>query len=88
MGIVGDQNVRRGGVFVDFFGKPAATAREPPSLPSDGGSDLSGRGHALPGFPQRYRVTFEPVEFVPTGDMETGRAPFDGSSTRSILENM
>lgn len=71
VGIVGDQNVRRGGVFVDFFGKPASTARGTALFALRTGAPLFlGMAERMPGFPQRYRVTFEPVDFTPTGDME------------------
>jgi KDO2-lipid IV(A) lauroyltransferase len=71
VGIVGDQNVRRGGVFVDFFGKPAATARGTAIFSLRAGSPIFlGMARSLPGSPQRYRVTFERVDITSTGDME------------------
>lgn len=71
VGIVGDQNVRRGGVFVDFFGKPASTARGTALFALRTGAPLYlGMARRLPGFPQRYRVTFEAVDIVATGDLE------------------
>ncbi len=70
-GIVVDQNVRRGGVFVDFFGRPASTARGTALFSLRTGAPLFvGVARRLPGFPQRYRCTFQSVEFEPTGDME------------------
>jgi len=87
VGIVGDQNVRRGGVFVDFFGKPAATARGTALFALRTGAPVFlGMATRLPGFPQRYRVTFEPVEFVPTGDMERDVLSLTEAHTRH-LEN-
>jgi KDO2-lipid IV(A) lauroyltransferase len=71
VGIVGDQNVRRGGVFVDFFGRPAATARGTALFALRTGAPIFlGMAKRIPGVPQRYRVTFEPIDFSPTGDME------------------
>jgi len=71
LGVVGDQNVRRGGVFVKFFGKPASTARGTALFSLRTGAPIFlGMARSLPGSPQRYRVTFEPVEFTPTGQME------------------
>ena len=71
VGIVGDQNVRRSGVFVDFFGKPAATARGTALFSLRTGAPLFlGMARSLPGSPQRYRVTYERVEFTPSGDMD------------------
>ncbi len=60
--LAADQNVSRGGIFVDFFGHPAATARGP--------ALLSKRARApafvalvrrLEGHLARYRITFEPL---------------------------
>lgn len=71
VGLIGDQNVRRGGVFVDFFGKPAATARGTALFALRTGAPIFfSMATRLPGSPLRYRVTFEPIEFTPTGDME------------------
>ena len=71
VGFVGDQNIRRGGVFVDFFGKPAATARGTALFALRTGSPIFvGVAKSVPGVPQRYHVTFEPVDFSPTGDMD------------------
>ena len=71
VGVVGDQNVRRGGVFVDFFGKPASTARGTALFSLRTGAPIFlGMAKSLPGFPQRYRVTFEPVPYTSCGDME------------------
>ncbi len=71
VGIVGDQNVRRGGVFVEFFGRPASTARGTAlfALRTDAPMFL-GTAKRMPGFPQRYRVSFEPVVFTKSGEME------------------
>jgi KDO2-lipid IV(A) lauroyltransferase len=70
-GIVTDQNARRGGIFVDFLGRPASTARGTALFALRTGAPLIvGVARRLPGFPQRYRCTFEAVEFDSTGDME------------------
>ena len=71
VGIVGDQNVRRGGVFVDFFGRAASTARGTALFALRAGSPLFvGVALRRPGFPQRYLVTLDRVEFKPSGDMD------------------
>lgn len=71
IGIAGDQNIRRGGVFVDFFGRPASTARGTALFALRTGAPIFLLVvNRLPGFPQRYRVTFDPVEFTPSGDSE------------------
>lgn len=67
--LVADQNVRAGGLFVDFFGVPAATARGPALLSLRTGSRLVvAFATSLPDAPGRYRVRFRPVEAPETGD--------------------
>lgn len=71
VGIVGDQNVRSGGAFVEFFGRPASTARGTALFALRTGSPLFlGIAKRMPGIPQRYRVTFERIDFTPSGEME------------------
>jgi KDO2-lipid IV(A) lauroyltransferase len=71
VGIVADQNVRHGGVFVDFFGRQAATARGTALFAIRTGSPIFvGAARRLPGFPQRYRMTIDRVDFSPTGDVD------------------
>jgi KDO2-lipid IV(A) lauroyltransferase len=68
---VGDQNVRRGGVFVAFFGKKASTARGPAVFALRTGCPIfQGVNRRLPGYPTRYRLEIVPVDFAPTGDTE------------------
>jgi KDO2-lipid IV(A) lauroyltransferase len=69
--IVWDQNVRRGGIFVEFFGKKASTARGPAIFPLRTGSPVfQGVNRRLEGYPSRYRLEVVPVDFTPTGDLE------------------
>ena len=71
VGIVGDQNVRQGGVFVDFFGRPASTARGTALFALKFGCPLfTGAVTRLPGYPHRYRMLFHRMEFDPSGDMD------------------
>lgn len=69
LGILPDQN-ESGGVFVDFFGRPAATAIGPALLSLRSGAPI------VPAFAfrkpdGRYHATFYPrIEFAPTGDHE------------------
>jgi KDO2-lipid IV(A) lauroyltransferase len=89
VGIVGDQNVRRGGVFVEFFGKLASTARGAALFSLRTGSPLFlGIARSLPGSPQRYRVTFEPVVFTPTGRMEEDVLGLTEAHTRILEERI
>jgi len=87
VGIVGDQNLRRGGVFVEFFGRPASTARGAALFALRAGCPLFvGAVYRKPGFPQRYRLTFEPVEVPLTGDVETDIVNLTQAHTRRLEE--
>jgi KDO2-lipid IV(A) lauroyltransferase len=71
VGIAGDQNRRRDGVFVDFFGKQAATARGAAVFALRTGAPLFlGVSRRLEGKIARYRWSIEPVEYLATGEME------------------
>jgi len=63
VGVVGDQDARDAGVFVDFFGRPAATARGPAVLARRTGS-LMGTAFVtrLPGPRLRYRLELEALD--------------------------
>jgi Kdo2-lipid IVA lauroyltransferase/acyltransferase len=83
--IVGDQNLRRGGVFVEFFGRAASTARGAAIFALRTGCPIFlGIARREPGFPQRYRVTLEPVVFTPTGDMESDAVLLTEAHTRHL----
>lgn len=68
--IMMDQNMAKGGIFVDFFGKKAATARSIASLSMATGAAI------LPFFSHptkdgRYKIKYGPeITFEPTGDKE------------------
>jgi Kdo2-lipid IVA lauroyltransferase/acyltransferase len=70
--LVADQNVRSGGLFVDFFGVPASTARGPALFALRTGAPfVLGTAHRLPGWRRaRYRVRFRRLEPERSGDME------------------
>ena len=70
--LVADQNVTRGGIFVEFFGRLAATARGPAVFALRTGAPLW-VGAAIRGKEggTRYRICLEPIEFSATGDAET-----------------
>jgi KDO2-lipid IV(A) lauroyltransferase len=89
VGIVGDQNIRRGGVFVEFFGKLASTPRGAALFSLRAGSPIFlGMARSLPGSPQRYHVTVEPVEFTPTGRMEEDVLRLTEAHTRLLEERI
>ncbi len=65
-----DQNTAKGGIFVDFFGKPAATARSIALLSLATGAAI----FPFFSFPQKngqYRIQYGPeISFSPSGDKE------------------
>ncbi|MDT8368599.1 MAG: lysophospholipid acyltransferase family protein [Longimicrobiales bacterium] len=71
-GIVGDQNVAFGGIFVDFMGHAASTARGAAVFALRTGAPLfAGVALALPGAEWRYRVIVHEVDVERSGDFET-----------------
>jgi KDO2-lipid IV(A) lauroyltransferase len=71
VGIVGDQDARRSGVFVPFFGHPASTHRGPALFALRLGAPVfSCIARRLPGDDIRYQVAGERVEFTPSGELD------------------
>jgi KDO2-lipid IV(A) lauroyltransferase len=71
IGIVGDQDARRAGVFVPFFGRPASTHRGPALFALRLGAPVfSCVARRLPEAGVRYEVAGERVPVVRTGDLE------------------
>jgi KDO2-lipid IV(A) lauroyltransferase len=71
IGIVGDQNARRAGVLVPFFGRPASTHRGPALFALRLGAPVfSCIARRLPGDNPRYEVAAERVEVSRTGDLD------------------
>jgi KDO2-lipid IV(A) lauroyltransferase len=69
--LVGDQNARASGVFVDFFGRPASTYRGPALFAIRTGSPLFlGVGMRVSRHPLRYRIVLEEVEVSRSGDLD------------------
>ena len=60
--LVSDQNMQQRGVFVDFFGRAAATAKGPALFALRTGAPVFlGVAVRKRGYPSRYRVIIEPV---------------------------
>jgi KDO2-lipid IV(A) lauroyltransferase len=71
VGIVGDQDARKSGVFVPFFGRPASTHRGPALFAMRLGAPVfSCIARRLPGDDIRYEVKGERVEFNPAGVLD------------------
>jgi KDO2-lipid IV(A) lauroyltransferase len=71
VGVVADQDARERGVFVDFLGAPASTARGPALFALRSGAPLFiGFCVADPATPGRYRCEVEEVRCERSGDLE------------------
>lgn len=72
--LVADQNVQSAGVFVPFFGVPAATARGPALLASrTGAAIVFAAAIRCPGGVARYRVVMHPIEPPPADEANADR---------------
>lgn len=69
--MLADQNAREQGLFVPFFGVPAATFRGPALFALRAGCPIF-VGYCLrePGSPPRYRLHMKRVDFLPSGDLD------------------
>ena len=71
VGIVGDQDARRSGVFVPYFGRPASTHRGPALFAMRLGAPVfSCIARRMPGEGIRSEVKGERVHFTPTGVLD------------------
>ncbi len=74
VGIMGDQDARRAGVFANFFGRPASTARGPAILAMRSGAEMI-MLFAIrePGWRPRYTVYLEPLATATEDRRRAGR---------------
>ena len=80
-----DQNVQeKDGIFVDFFGRPAATTTVAAALAVKTGCALV-PGHTAIGPDGRYRAVYDPpLEWTPSGDKQADIARLTQDLTRVI----
>ena len=87
--LVADQNVIRGGLFVDFFGTPAATTRGPATLARRTGARcVMASVRCLPGPRARYHLRFIPLELPDTGNVEADDHAFLRSYLATLEEEI
>ena len=85
LGIMGDQDARRAGIFVDYFGRPASTARGPAVLSMRAGATVA-TFHTVrrAGWKPRYDIYIEPVTVAEEG---RGRAAV-AAVTRAFTDRL
>ena len=83
--LVADQNTPRGGIFVDFFGRPAATARGPGVLGLRTGTIIFfADPRRLPGSRARYRMGLRPLSTDAVGTNEERVNALTSAFTREL----
>jgi KDO2-lipid IV(A) lauroyltransferase len=83
--LVADQNARRAGVFVDFFGRAASTFRGPALLSLRAGAPLFlGVALRVSRHPQRYRIVLEEVTVEGAGDTDIDVRSLTAAHTRAL----
>ncbi len=81
---VADQNVRRGGVFVDFFGVLASTARGPAVLALRTGAPVFAAALTRKSGGRGYELGFERIRIEASGDVEEDTRRLTAAHTRAL----
>jgi KDO2-lipid IV(A) lauroyltransferase len=85
VGLVADQHVHRGGVWIPFFGRPASTPRGPAIFALRTGAPVVlGTVVRAPGWPQRYTIRLERIPFDRSGDSQRDTRALTVSFTRAL----
>ena len=85
VGIVGDQDARRSGLFVPFFGRPASTHRGPALFALKLRAPVFACvARRLPGGEVRYRVSGERVSPPRTGELDADVAALTAALAASL----
>ena len=89
IGIMGDQDARRAGIFVDYFGRPASTARGPAVLSLRAGATVA-TFYTIrrAGWKPRYDIYIEPVQAVGGGRGRAAVAAVTQAFTRRLEERV
>ena len=87
IGIMGDQDARRAGIFVDYFGRPASTARGPALLAMRAGATIA-TFHTIRrrGWRPRYDIHIERLEEPGASTGRAGRVVARTQAFTSRLE--
>lgn len=89
VGMVADQNAGRSDLFVEFFGRKAATARGPAVFALRTGSPIFvGNVRRLEGRRARYHVVLSRLSFQPSGDPEEDVVRLTEAHTRYLEEQV
>jgi KDO2-lipid IV(A) lauroyltransferase len=87
--LVADQNAREQGIFVPFFGVPAATFRGPALFALRAGSPIFvGTCLREPGWPQRYRGRATRIDFTPSGDLDADVVRLTEAHTAALEQSV
>lgn len=89
LGIMGDQDARRAGIFVDYFGQPASTARGPAVLSMRAGATVA-TFYTIrrAGWKPRYDIHIEPVKEADRGRGRTVAAAVTRAFTARLEERV